>query len=287
MPVDSVTACYVLDICGARSWKFKYFDVIWQVLSIRRNLKALTAGLPGLQSLNLSGCYNVSDAALAQALSGTLPLLTTLNLSLCKQITDNSLFRIADHLGYLHHVDVSGCGNITNKGILQITCKLKSLRTLNLRSCRNITDQGIAYVAGVGRISGSVAPLLERLCLQDLQKITDSALKYISQGLQMLHSLNLSFCASITDAGLKFIAQMPALCELNLCSCDNVSDIGIGHLASSEVSRVTSLDVSFCEHIGDKTLDYIGNGSMRYCMLLLTVVVRVNQGFFDVIINCC
>ena len=235
-----------------------------QVLSMRRNLKALTAGLPGLQSLNLSGCYNVGDAALAQALSGTLPLLTTLNLSLCKQITDNTLCHIADNLACLQHVDVSGCGNVTNKGILQITCKLKSLRSLNLRSCRNVTDQGIAYVAGVGHMSGSGAMLLERLCLQDLQKLTDSSLKYISSGLQMLQSLNLSFCASITDAGLKFIAQMPALSELNLCSCDNVSDVGIGHLASSDVSSIVSLDVSFCEHIGDKTLAYIGSGSMRY-----------------------
>jgi len=235
-----------------------------QVLSVRRNLKALTAGLPGLHSLNLSGCYNVSDAALAQALSSTLPLLTTLNLSLCKQITDNTLYRIADNLDHLQHVDVGGCGNITNKGILQITCKLKSLQSLNLRSCRNITDQGIAYVAGVGRTSGSGTALLERLCLQDLQKLTDNSLKYISQGLQMLRSLNLSFCASVTDAGLKFIAQMPALSELNLCSCDNVSDIGIGHLALSDVSSVVSLDVSFCEHIGDRTLAYIGSGSMRY-----------------------
>jgi len=248
----------------------------FQVLSMRRNLKALTAGLPGLQSLNLSGCYNVSDTALAQALSGSLPLLTTLNLSLCKQITDNTLYCIANHLDSLQHVDVSGCGNVTNKGILQITCKLKSLRSLNLRSCRNITDQGIAYVAGVGRVSGSGTLLLERLCLQDLQKLTDNSLRCISQGLQMLHSLNLSFCASITDAGLKFVAQMPALNELNLCSCDNVSDVGIGHLAASEVSSIISLDISFCEHIGDKTLAYIGSGSMRYSSLtaLLTGICK-------------
>jgi len=241
--------------------------LVWyfvQVLSMRRSLKALTAGLPGLQSLNLSGCYNVSDAALAQALSGSLPLLTTLNLSLCKQITDSTLYCISSHLVSLRHVDVSGCGNITNKGILQITCKLKSLQTLNLRSCRNVTDQGIAYVAGIGRTSCSDASLLERLCLQDLQKLTDNALKYVSQGLQMLQSLNLSFCSSITDVGLKFIAKMPALSELNLCSCDNVTDVGIGHLASSEESSIVSLDVSFCEHIGDKSLTHIGNGSMRY-----------------------
>jgi len=230
---------------------------------MRRSLKALTTGLPGLQSLNLSGCYDVSDAALAPALSGSLPLLTTLNLSLCKQITDSTLQRIADHLNSLQHVDISGCGNITNKGILQIASKLKSLTSLNLRSCRNVTDQGIAYVAGVGRLPGSSTLMLERLCLQDLQKLTDNSLKCVSQGLHMLHSLNLSFCASITDAGLKFVAQMPALSELNLCSCDNISDVGIGHLATSEVSSIVSLDISFCEHIGDKTLAYIGSGSIR------------------------
>jgi len=233
------------------------------VLSIQRSLKPLTSGLHGLESLNLSGCYNVSDDALAQALSGSLPLLTTLNLSLCKQITDTTLYRIADNLRRLQHVDVSGCENITNKGILQIMHKLSSLKSLNLRSCRNVTDKGIACVAGVDRKRGSSVQL-ERLCLQDLQKLTDSSLKYISHGLQMLQSLNLSFCASITDAGLKFVAQMPSLVELNLCSCDNVTDVGIGHLAWSDVSSIVSLDVSFCEHIGDRTLAYIGNGNMRY-----------------------
>ena len=225
---------------------------------LRRNLRDLIIdGVPTVESLNLSGCFNLTDVTLGHALTQELPSLTMLNLSLCKQITDSTLGRIASHLRNLETLDIGGCSNITCNGILLIACGLKKLRNLNLRSLRHLSDEGIAYLAGISdNISVQGMSQLERLSLHDCQKLTDIALKNISIGMKNLKSLNLSFCTNITDTGVGFLAKMPTLQELNLMMCGNVGDPGIGHLAAGN-SRLISLDVSFCERITDQSLVHI------------------------------
>ena len=51
-----------------------------------------------------------------------------------------------------------------------------------------------------------------------------------------IKNINLSFCVSITDTGLKSLAKMPNLEAVNLRTCDNVSDLGIGFLAENAFS---------------------------------------------------
>ncbi|XP_071454401.1 F-box/LRR-repeat protein 14-like [Hetaerina americana] len=234
-----------------------------QVLSLRRGLRDVVTGLPGLTSLSLSGCYNLTDLGLAHALcAAPLPSLTYLDLSLCKQITDESLARIASHLPRLEELRLGGCGHVTSAGLLLLALGLRKLRRLDLRSCWHVSDQGIAYLAGVAEEQrGSTPPpaiedaaarvgaegaagaqamaladppglSLEHLGLQDCQRLTDEALRHLSAGLgHSLRSLNLSFCVSVTDAGLRHLARMPALRELNLRACDNVTDAGMAFLA--------------------------------------------------------
>lgn len=66
-----------------------------QILSLRRSLRDVIQGLPNLESLDLSGCFNVTDIGIAHALTDDVNTLRKLNLSLCKQITDSSLGRLA------------------------------------------------------------------------------------------------------------------------------------------------------------------------------------------------
>ncbi|CAJ0962776.1 unnamed protein product [Ranitomeya imitator] len=204
-----------------------------QILSLRRSLSYVIQGLPDIESLNLSGCYNLTDNGLGHAFVQEIPSLRALNLSLCKQITDSSLGRIAQYLKRLEGLELGGCSNITNTGLLLIAWGLHGLKSLNLRSCRHVSD--------------------------DCQKLTDLALKHIARGLQGLRVLNLSFCGGISDAGLLHLSHMGGLRSLNLRSCDNISDTGIMHLAMGSL-RLSGLDVSFCDKVGDQSLAYIAQG---------------------------
>ncbi|XP_013395196.1 F-box/LRR-repeat protein 14 [Lingula anatina] len=230
-----------------------------QVLSLRRSLKDVILGVPNIESLNLSGCYIVTDIGLAHAFNQDIFTLTELNLSLCKQVTDSSLRRIAQFLKNLETLELGGCTNVTNTGLLYIAMCLRRLKSLNLRSCRHISDEGISHLSGLNPHTANGNLELEFLGLQDCQKLTDQALKHVSVGQMYLKSINLSFCASVTDAGLRFLAKMNSLRDVNLRSCDNVSDIGIGYLAEGG-SRITGLDVSFCDRIGDQALTHIAQG---------------------------
>ncbi|GIX79961.1 hypothetical protein CEXT_684631 [Caerostris extrusa] len=91
-----------------------------QVLSIRRSLRDVVHGIPNIESLNLIGCYNLSDLWLCQGLNQDVPTLTVLNLSMCKQITDQSLRKISEHATNLQELDLGGCSNVTNSGLLMI-----------------------------------------------------------------------------------------------------------------------------------------------------------------------
>ncbi|XP_065148009.1 F-box/LRR-repeat protein 14a [Paramisgurnus dabryanus] len=230
-----------------------------QILSLRRSLSYVIQGMPNIESLNLSGCYNLTDNGLGHAFVQDISSLRILNLSLCKQITDSSLGRIAQYLKNLELLDLGGCSNITNTGLLLIAWGLHKLKSLNLRSCRHVSDVGIGHLAGMTRSAAEGCLSLEHLTLQDCQKLTDLSLKHISKGLNKLKVLNLSFCGGISDAGMIHLSHMTQLWTLNLRSCDNISDTGIMHLSMGSL-RLYGLDVSFCDKVGDQSLAYIPQG---------------------------
>ncbi|EPY86961.1 F-box/LRR-repeat protein 14 [Camelus ferus] len=230
-----------------------------QILSLRRSLSYVIQGMANIESLNLSGCYNLTDNGLGHAFVQEIGSLRALNLSLCKQITDSSLGRIAQYLKGLEVLELGGCSNVTNTGLLLIAWGLQRLKSLNLRSCRHLSDVGIGHLAGMTRSAAEGCLGLEQLTLQDCQKLTDLSLKHISRGLAGLRLLNLSFCGGISDAGLLHLSHMGSLRSLNLRSCDNISDTGIMHLAMGSL-RLSGLDVSFCDKVGDQSLAYIAQG---------------------------
>lgn len=248
-----------------------------QVLSLKRSLRDVIQGVPNLESLNMIGCFNLTDAWLNHAFVQDVHSLNELNLSMCKQITDNSLGRIAQHLKGLERLDLGGCTDVTNTGLLLIAWGLHNLRSLNLRSCRGVSDAGIGHLAGMTPATAIGTLRLESLCLQDCQKLTDDALRFISVGLLDLRSLNLSFCASVTDAGLKYAARMARLRELNLRSCDNISDLGLAYLAEGG-SRISTLDVSFCDKVGDQGLLHASQGLFQLRSLSLNACPVSDDG---------
>lgn len=240
-----------------------------QILSLRRSLRDAIQGIPNLESLNLSGCYNVCDVGIYQAFVADMPSLTELNLSLCKQVTDNSFSKITQYLKNLEVLELGGCCNVTNTGLALIAWGLKKLKRLNLRSCWHVSDAGISHLA-----HGNQS--LEFLGLQDCQRLSDEALKHLTE-LSSLRSINLSFCVSITDSGLKHLAKMQNLRELNLRSCDNISDIGMAYLSEGG-SRISSLDVSFCDKIGDQALVHISQGLFGLRSLSLSACQISDEG---------
>ncbi|KTG47941.1 hypothetical protein cypCar_00000363, partial [Cyprinus carpio] len=140
-----------------------------QILSLRRSLSYVIQGMPNIESLNLSGCYNLTDNGLGHAFVQEIPSLRVLNLSLCKQITDSSLGRIAQYLknlrcwnGRLHVISATrACAHRVG------FCQTKSP---NLRSCRPCSAMWHRALSRHDPERGTEAACsLEYLTLQDCQ----------------------------------------------------------------------------------------------------------------------
>ena len=256
----------------------------------------------------------MSDKEILSGLTSKLPNLRELSLSMCKQITDHAIIHISEHLTSLIKLDVSGCPNITDQSLIALIRGLRKLKSLNLRSCRNITHKGLAYICGY-RPEGvansdddqmdidsdqelaialdmeqpkvdlnSALVNLEELVLQDCQKLNDDVLRYVPLGLSQLKSINLSFCVGITEFGLKNLANHPSLESINLCHCNNVGDVGLRYLSEANLSRLVSLDVSFCDKVNDQALCYIAQGlkelqalSLNSCSITDNGLVKIGQ----------
>lgn len=84
-----------------------------------------------------------------------------------------------------------------------------------------------------------------------LINVTDAALHVSFVGNTLKH-LDLSWCRSITDAGLRRLRELPALEHLSLRGCNKTTDTGLLYLA--KLLSLKHLELCACELITDTGL---------------------------------
>jgi hypothetical protein len=172
--------------------------------------------VPNLQiySLNLSGCWNLTDAWLEKFVT-RCPKMTALDLTNCGRVTDEGLKKVAARCPHLLSLDLSGCDQVTVKGLEKIAT-----------GCRNLTS---IYLSG--------------------ENVTDTELGAIAICCANLTSLNISGCKNVTDAGLEAIAgRCPDLTSLNLSECWSLTDKGLEMISAGCIHLIT-LDISYCDDV--------------------------------------
>ena len=158
------------------------------------------AELTSLKTLNLSGCWQVSDLSVVAGLTA----LQTLNLSWCEQVSDLSVLA---GLTALQTLDLSGCPQVSD---LSALVGLTALQTLNLSWCEQVSD--LSALAGL--------TALQTLNLVRCEQLSDvSALA----GLTALQTLDLVRCEQLSDVSA--LAGLTALQTLDLSGCPQVSDL--------------------------------------------------------------
>lgn len=187
-------------------------------LSIEQLIERSKECGPFVKKLDLSHRKDLTDHQLASLIQA-YPNLQTLNLSGCLQMTTQGLTAVAK-LSQLQFLDLSSCRQITDQGLATLT-QLQNLRTLDLSRCLQITDQGLTSLIQLQN--------LRTLSLLRCTQITDQGLTSIAQ-LQKLRTLSLLGCLEITDQGLASLAQLPHLQTLDLSNC-NITDQGLTFLA--------------------------------------------------------
>ncbi|GAB4155468.1 MAG: hypothetical protein Tsb009_32270 [Planctomycetaceae bacterium] len=199
----------------------------------------LLATLTDVQSLDLTGCTQLSDKGIATLKN--LKKLKHLSLARCSRISDEGL----DHLKgltSLTSLDLTYCRFISNAGLAKLK-PLTQLTELNLSQCSRISNEGLAHLKAF--------PNLEKLNLSYCRSWNDEGAKHLTS-LQKLTELDLTNTI-VGDEGLKTIASMPSLKTLNLKYCSRYSLKGIQSLASGK-AKLTSLVVSQNRSFKDDSL---------------------------------
>ena len=161
-------------------------------------------GMP-LGELQLKECAGLTDAALAPL--GTLRTLHTLTLEGDAGIGDAGLAALENLR--LTSLDLTGCPQITDAGLARIAGM--PLRSLYLAGTA-ITDAGLGQLRNLP---------LEELSLSRCQYITGEGFGALLA--MPLHHLWLMDLPNLTDQGLLFIGQMPALEKVYLAGCPRVN----------------------------------------------------------------
>lgn len=131
------------------------------------------------------------------------------------------------------------------------TCLCPPLQILDLSFVRGLNDSAIRDILSPPKDSRpGLADSKSRLKnLKSLKiagtDISDVALRYITQGLPYLINLDLSSCQRVTDAGVAQIGTCPSaittLVELNLSGCRLITELSLDHLSKCE--KLTWLDL--------------------------------------------
>jgi F-box-like/Leucine Rich repeat len=141
------------------------------------------------------------------------------------------------------------------------TCLCPQLNTLNLSFVRGLNDHAIREILSPPKDSRPGTDSKSRLrnlrCLKlSGTDISDVALRYITQGLPILVQLDLSSCQRITDAGVCQIgislSAIKTLYELDLSSCKLITEMSLDHLSKCEA--LTRLDLRYVPQVSTQAV---------------------------------
>lgn len=111
-------------------------------------LRPLLANCPYLQRVAFTGVTNVTDSVILHAVQAHgLRHLKEINLSGCKQLTDAAVSSIAANCALLNDLSLSGCSQISPAPIYEIANNCHTLRTLNVLGCKKISSDVLPYLA--------------------------------------------------------------------------------------------------------------------------------------------
>ena len=272
-----VSACYnitdkgllqIFQLCGST---LRFLDIN-QTNITGENLSEYKGTLPSLEFLNLYYCRHLTDKGLLQILQlcgstlksldisgtritgknlseykGTLLCLENLNMSSCEQITNNGLLQILQLCGStLRSLNISGT-NMTGENLSEYKGTLPCIENLNMRYCKQLTDNGFVQIL---QLYGST---LKSLNISGTN-MTGENLSDYKGTLLCLENLNMSSCEQLTNKGLLQILQ---LCGSTLRSLDisgtNMTGENLSEYKGT-LSCLENLNMSCCEQLTNKGL---------------------------------
>lgn len=143
------------------------------------------------------------------------------------------------------------------------SCYCPPLHTLDISFISGLNDSALREILGPNNDARRVLTD-EKSRLRNLKslklagtEITDVALRYVIQYLPSVINLDVSSCQRITDAGIAQLSTKPAstvqtLTNLDLSHCKLITELSLDHLMRCE--KLVRLDLRHCTHISTQAV---------------------------------
>ena len=207
---------------------------------------------PCIETLNVGGCFNVSDMSLKR-FAKKLKCLKSFTITAC---TNNFSVRCIEHFirsrgSYLIELNISKCKSFVDDALIFIVAKkCINLKILNVSSC-NLGDLSCKYLAdekkglnvldlsrnikigdnGMIQLLEKIGINLKVIKIEGLMKLTEASFMEVSFRCKHLERLSLSECPGLKDPSLHTLTQtLPKLKWLDLRYCRNITRKAIKQL---------------------------------------------------------
>ncbi|KAK2841945.1 hypothetical protein Q5P01_012145 [Channa striata] len=217
------------------------------LLSLRNLRRLLTQQKSTLVALDLSRTSITPESLRTIAQVPNL-VLEELCLHGCKELTDYSVEVLVKHQPNLQRLDLSACTELTSRSVEAIARGLKSLTHLSLSRDWRITEKGLADLLSVPSLTSlDVSECLHISGTEMVKGLTAS-----DATRAQLERLYLRSCAYIRDLAVFSLTKLlgETLCELDLTSCVNVTDLSVCAIATY-LQRLVVLRLGWCKEVTD------------------------------------
>ncbi|CAF9911743.1 MAG: hypothetical protein GOMPHAMPRED_007507 [Gomphillus americanus] len=212
-----------------------------------------------LISINLQGLKVVNNTTL-RLIGQNCPQLEYLDVSWCQHADAKGLTYVVQGCSKLRDLRASEVKGFQDEELLLALFERNTLERLMVAHCTDLTDEGLSMLLHGKDPETDVltdTPLtpprtFKHLDLSRCRALTDASVKLIALTCPDLVGLRLSQCTSLTDdAVLDVIENAKYLTHLDVEELTLTNQFLINLSKSPCVSRLTHLNVSYCEELGD------------------------------------
>eukprot|EP00698_Gefionella_okellyi_P000931 TRINITY_DN1080_c0_g1_i1.p1 TRINITY_DN1080_c0_g1~~TRINITY_DN1080_c0_g1_i1.p1 ORF type:complete len:451 (+),score=79.36 TRINITY_DN1080_c0_g1_i1:1236-2588(+) len=176
-------------------------------------LQYLANGCPALQVLSLHRCDDITDAGVI-SLARSCPHLNTLAIDWCGyHVTDVAIEALAQSCKHLEALNLAHLSALTDRSLLALAAGCPHLSIVIVTECNQMSDHGVCALA-------TSCPNLVEVNVSGTQ-LTNTSLRALGDHCPRLHSLNVNYCAEVTDEGVLYVFEQCALTEV---ACDSLTD---------------------------------------------------------------
>jgi len=231
--------------------------------------------LPNLQQLDLTECYGLADGAIVTiANSSNMAELQILILTSCP-LSDAAVAAIANspHMTNLHNLIVDNCIALTDAAVVSIANSphMAKLKELGVQGC-NLTNAAVVAIANSPHMTNLQILLFVGSMLTNAAVVALANSPHINN----LQYLNLSFCRPLSNAGAVALAQSPNMANLkdfNLSGCNLLTDEAAVAVAESRyIAKLLNLNFSGCNLMTDHAVAAIAASPQMKTLEVLSFI---------------